>query len=162
MRLPANKTQSGIKSRSSKGGSASNFNELRFEDLKGKEEVYLQAEKDLNILVKNDETRSVGHDRVKEVKNDETTTIKGNRTEEVGKDEEPSPSTATAPRPWTRTNPSPSRAPGPSRSARTKASRSAAAVRVGRQERIDFDRRQPHETVGKTKPSPSAARARWT
>jgi type VI secretion system secreted protein VgrG len=86
--LPDNKTQSGIKSRSSKGGSASNFNELRFEDLKGKEEVYLQAEKDMNILVKNDETRLVGHDRVKEVKNDETSTIKGNRTEEVTKDED--------------------------------------------------------------------------
>ncbi len=85
--LPDNKTQSGIKSRSSKGGSASNFNELRFEDSKGKEEVYLQAEKDLNILVKNDESRLVGHDRMKEVKNDETSTIKGNRTEEVGKDE---------------------------------------------------------------------------
>ena len=86
--LPANKTQSGIKSRSSKGGSASNFNELRFEDLKGKEEVYLQAEKDMNILVKNDETRFVGHDRVKQVGHDETSTIKGNRTEEVSKDEE--------------------------------------------------------------------------
>ncbi|HEX7508980.1 MAG TPA: type VI secretion system tip protein TssI/VgrG [Polyangia bacterium] len=85
--LPDNKTQSGIKSRSSKGGSASNFNELRFEDLKGKEEVYLQAEKDMNILVKNDETRSVGHDRVKQVGHDETSTIKGNRTEDVDKNE---------------------------------------------------------------------------
>jgi type VI secretion system secreted protein VgrG len=85
--LPDNKTQSGIKSRSSKGGSASNFNELRFEDLKGKEEVYLQAEKDMNILVKNDETHFVGHDRVKKVDHDETSTITANRTEEVGKDE---------------------------------------------------------------------------
>ena len=93
--LPDNKTQSGIKSHSSKGGAASNFNELRFEDLKGKEEVYLQAEKDLNVLVKNDETRvvghdesrSVGHDRVKKVGHDETSTIDGNRTEAVGKDE---------------------------------------------------------------------------
>jgi type VI secretion system secreted protein VgrG len=85
--LPDNKTQSGIKSRSSKGGSASNFNELRFEDLKGKEEVHLQAEKDMNILVKNDETRFVGHDRMKKVDHDETSTITANRTEEVGKNE---------------------------------------------------------------------------
>jgi type VI secretion system secreted protein VgrG len=85
--LPANKTQSGIKSRSSKGGAPSNFNELRFEDSKGKEEVYLQAEKDMNILVKNDESRSVGHDRMKKVGHDETSAIKGNRTEEVDKDE---------------------------------------------------------------------------
>jgi type VI secretion system secreted protein VgrG len=85
--LPGNKTQTGIKSRSSKGGNPDNFNEIRFEDLKGDEEVYLQAEKDLNILVKNDESRVVGHDRTKEVKNDETSTITGNRTEEVCKDE---------------------------------------------------------------------------
>ena len=85
--LPDNKTQSGIKSRSSKGGSASNFNELRFEDLKGSEEVFLQAEKDLNILVKSNETREVGHDRTKHVVHDETTNIDENRTETVGKDE---------------------------------------------------------------------------
>lgn len=85
--LPENKTQSGIKSRSSKGGAASNFNEIRFEDLKGEEQVYIQAEKDLDIQVKNDETRVVGHDRTKLVENDETSTIKGNRTEEVVKDE---------------------------------------------------------------------------
>jgi type VI secretion system secreted protein VgrG len=85
--LPDNKTQSGLKSRSSKGGAASNFNELRFEDKKGSEEVYLQAEKDWNILVKNDESRTVGHDRSKDVKHDETTTIGSNRTETVGKTE---------------------------------------------------------------------------
>jgi type VI secretion system secreted protein VgrG len=86
--LPDNKTQSGIKSRSSKGGTDSNFNEIRFEDLKGKEELHIQAEKDMNILVKNDETRTVGHDRVKTVQNDETTKIGGNRKEEVDKDED--------------------------------------------------------------------------
>jgi len=85
--LPANKTQSGIKSRSTKGGSPSNFNELRFEDKKGSEEVYFQAEKDFDVLVKNDESRVVGHDRTEEVKNDETITIDGNRTETVHKDE---------------------------------------------------------------------------
>jgi type VI secretion system secreted protein VgrG len=61
--LPSNKTQSGIKSRSSPGGSANNFNELRFEDKKGKEEVYFQAEKNLNSLVKNSETRKVRNKR---------------------------------------------------------------------------------------------------
>jgi len=85
--LPGNKTQSGIKSRSSQGGAPDNFNELRFEDKKGAEHVYLQAEKDLQILVKHDERRQVGHDRVKEVTNDETTSIGGNRTETVTKDE---------------------------------------------------------------------------
>jgi type VI secretion system secreted protein VgrG len=60
--LPANKTQSGIKSRTMGGGDA-NFNELRFEDKKGSEHINVQAEKDLHTLVKNNETRSVGADR---------------------------------------------------------------------------------------------------
>jgi type VI secretion system secreted protein VgrG len=48
--LPANKTQSGFKSRSSKGGGAANFNEIRFEDKKGSEELYIHAEKDKTII----------------------------------------------------------------------------------------------------------------
>ncbi len=61
--LEANKTQSGIKSRSSKDGKPDNFNELRFEDKKGSEEVYFQAEKDLNSLIKNKESRKVKNSR---------------------------------------------------------------------------------------------------
>jgi type VI secretion system secreted protein VgrG len=57
--LPANKSQSGIKSRSYPKGSPDNFNELRFEDKKGGEEVYLQAEKNFNVLVKNNKTETV-------------------------------------------------------------------------------------------------------
>jgi type VI secretion system secreted protein VgrG len=81
--LPANMTQSGIKSRSSKGGAAANYNELRFEDKKGSELVTLHAEKDQSIEVENDETHWVGHDRTKNIDHDETTTIKGKRTETV-------------------------------------------------------------------------------
>jgi len=43
--LPGNMTQTGIKTRSSKGGGAANFNEIRFEDKKGSEQVFLHAEK---------------------------------------------------------------------------------------------------------------------
>ena len=85
--LPANQTQSGIKSRSTPNGSPDNFNELRFEDKKGAEQVYLQAEKDLVTYVKNDEARTVDHDRVQEIKNDETIKVGGFRTETVAKDE---------------------------------------------------------------------------
>jgi type VI secretion system secreted protein VgrG len=85
--LPANQTQSGIKSRSTKGGGPANFNELRFEDKKGAEQVYLHAEKDQLIEVENDETHEVGHDRKKDIKHDETTTVGNNRTESVTKDE---------------------------------------------------------------------------
>ncbi|HEY1790033.1 MAG TPA: type VI secretion system tip protein TssI/VgrG [Verrucomicrobiae bacterium] len=85
--LPANKTQSGIKSRSSKGGSAANFNEIRLEDKKGSEEVYIHAEKDQNNVVENDETTKVGHDRTESVGNNETITIGKDRTETVGANE---------------------------------------------------------------------------
>ena len=90
--LPENKTQSGVKSRSSKGGGPANFNEFRFEDKKGSEEVYLHAEKDWTIMVENDKNQIVGHDethlvkhnRTKTVNNDEKSTILHNRTEDVG------------------------------------------------------------------------------
>lgn len=85
--LPANKTQSGIKSRSSKGGAAANFNEIRFEDKKGEEQVYIHAEKNQDNIVENDETTSVGHDRSEDVGNDETIHIGNNRTETVDVDE---------------------------------------------------------------------------
>lgn len=78
--LPGNKTQSGVKTRSSKAGGSDNANILRFEDKKGSEEVHLQAEKDLDLLVKNDKTEEVRHDRTETVKNDHTETITNNRT----------------------------------------------------------------------------------
>ncbi|MBE0543997.1 MAG: type VI secretion system tip protein VgrG [Verrucomicrobia bacterium] len=85
--LPANKTQSGIKSRSSKGASTPNFNEIRFEDKKGEEQLFIHAEKDQDIEVENDETHWVGHDRVKTIDNDETTHVKHDRSETVDNDE---------------------------------------------------------------------------
>ena len=60
-RLPDNKTQSGIRTRSTPGGGPNNYNELRFEDKKGTEEVFLQAEKDFNVLIKNNETKTIGN-----------------------------------------------------------------------------------------------------
>ncbi len=86
--LPDNKTRSGTLSRSSKDGTASNCNEIRMEDKKGEEELYFHAEKNQTIEVENDESRWVGHDRVKQVDHDETTQIKNNRTETVGVDEQ--------------------------------------------------------------------------
>ncbi len=83
--LPANKTQSGWKSRTL-GGGDENFNELRFEDKKGEEHVFAQAEKDLNVVVKNDETRDVKHDRTTTVKNNDTRTVtEGNDAHTVKK-----------------------------------------------------------------------------
>lgn len=85
--LPANKTQSGVKSRSSMGGGPANFNELRFEDKKGSELLFIHAEKDQSIEVENDETHWVGHDRKKTIDHDETTHVKHDRTETVDNNE---------------------------------------------------------------------------
>ena len=85
--LPANGTQSGIKSRSSKGGAPSNFNEIRFEDKKGSEELHIQAEKDETKLVKNNQSASIGADRSLSVGGNETVSIGKNRSETVGVDE---------------------------------------------------------------------------
>ncbi|WP_322044083.1 type VI secretion system Vgr family protein [Paraburkholderia sp. J67] len=86
--LPDNQTQSGLKTNSSQGGAG--FNELRFEDKKDSEEVFLQAQKDLNVNVLNDASATIGHDETRTVKNarshtiqegDETLTVeKGNRS----------------------------------------------------------------------------------
>jgi type VI secretion system secreted protein VgrG len=85
--LPGNMTQTGIKTRSSKGGGAANFNEIRFEDKKGSEQVFLHAEKNQDIEVEKDETHWVGNDRKKNIDHDETTVVKNNRTETVGANE---------------------------------------------------------------------------
>lgn len=57
--LPANKTQSGIKSRSSLAGTPQNFNEIRFEDLKGKEQIVVHAERDLATEIEHNENHRV-------------------------------------------------------------------------------------------------------
>ena len=78
--LPANATQSGMKSRSSKGGSPANFNEIRMEDKKGAEQLYIHAERNQDIVVEVNETHSVGNDRVKSIGHDEYVTIGNKRT----------------------------------------------------------------------------------
>jgi type VI secretion system secreted protein VgrG len=72
--LPANQTQSGIKTNSSKGGGG--FNELRFEDKKDSEELFLQAQKDMKVNVLNDSTSTIGHDKIQTVQNARTRTVK--------------------------------------------------------------------------------------
>ena len=79
----SSKTQSGIKTRSTKGGSSANANELRFEDLKGSEQLFIHAEKNLDTEVENDETHTVDHDRTKTVKHDENSTIENDRNKTV-------------------------------------------------------------------------------
>lgn len=77
--LPANKTQTGIVTRSSKSGSASTFNELVFEDKKDSEFVRLQSEKDFKQIIKNNAEITVGME--KKDAGDLTQTIYRNKTE---------------------------------------------------------------------------------
>ncbi len=81
-KLPENKTISTWKSNSSQGSDG--FNEVKFEDKKADELVYIQAEKNLRQLVKHDETITVLNNREKHVALNETDTTGVNRTEVTG------------------------------------------------------------------------------
>jgi type VI secretion system secreted protein VgrG len=82
--LPAQQTRSTIKSNTSKGGAG--FNEIRFEDKKDGEEVYLHAQRDHNIVVEHDRTKKVLNNETNEIKKDRSTTIQeGNDTYVVAK-----------------------------------------------------------------------------
>jgi type VI secretion system secreted protein VgrG len=80
--LPDKKTQSGYLDRSTLQGSSDNFNQLRFEDSKGSEEVYFHAEKDFNRVVENNDTLKVGFD--KKDNGDQTIQIFNNQSLSVG------------------------------------------------------------------------------
>jgi type VI secretion system secreted protein VgrG len=82
--LPANATMSGIKTRSTKGGGG--FNEIRLEDKKGEEQIFVHGEKNQDINIKNDCFETIGHDRHLIVKNDQIELIENNRSEEVKAD----------------------------------------------------------------------------
>ena len=88
--LPDEKTKSTLKSNSTKGGGG--FNELRIEDMKGKEQIFVHAEKNVDVRVKNDYLELIKHDRhlivendqLEEVKMDKHLKVKGDQNEEVG------------------------------------------------------------------------------
>ncbi|HLA96241.1 MAG TPA: type VI secretion system tip protein TssI/VgrG [Pyrinomonadaceae bacterium] len=88
--LPDEKTKSTFKSNSTMGGGG--FNEFRFEDKKGSEQIFIHAEKNQDIRVKNDCMELIQHDRHLEVSNnqnekvgaDKSLTVGGNQTEKVG------------------------------------------------------------------------------
>lgn len=83
--LPRHKTRMPLKSQTHKG---EGFNELRFEDEAGQEEILIHAQEDQNNIVNHDETTFVGHDRKEQVEHDEIIDIGHDRTETVGNDEQ--------------------------------------------------------------------------
>ena len=93
-KLPKHKTMSTLKSRSSKDGKGDNFNEIRFEDIKGEEQIYMQAEKNFDLRVKNDRFEFIGQnrhtivdkDKFEHVKNDRNETVDNHHIEKIGGD----------------------------------------------------------------------------
>lgn len=81
--LPQNQTQSGIKSRSTLGGGESNFNEIRFEDKKGSELFFMQAEKDHTTEVKNNQSTNVVKNRSASVGGSDSVSVGGDRSVSV-------------------------------------------------------------------------------
>ncbi len=81
-KLPDEKTKSCIKTNSSTGGGG--CNEIRFEDLKDKEQLLFHAQKDLHIRVKNQERHNVGESRFLVIKEEQRTKIGEHRSAAVG------------------------------------------------------------------------------
>lgn len=93
--LPDNQTRSTTQSRSSKGGGAANYNEIRFEDLKGSEQIFINAEKDMDHRVENDSREYIGNNRhlvvnasqFEQVNTDKHLQVGGKQNEQITSDE---------------------------------------------------------------------------
>jgi type VI secretion system secreted protein VgrG len=87
--LPDEKTKSTVKTFSSKGGGG--FNEIRFEDKKGKEQIFINAERNEDVRVKENAFETigasrnliVGGDQLEDVAGDKHLHVKGNLNEKV-------------------------------------------------------------------------------
>ncbi|OZG72959.1 hypothetical protein BTA51_13450 [Hahella sp. CCB-MM4] len=84
--LPGDKTKSGYKSRSSKSGQASNYNEIVFDDKKGEESLSIHAEKDFNMNVKNNLGASTKGNASTSVVGNSSDSVDGNSSLTVGGD----------------------------------------------------------------------------
>ena len=90
--LPDEQTKSTVKSYSSKGGGG--FNEIRFEDKKGSEQIFVHGELNMDIRVKQDKFQNidrnvnlvVGQDHLEHIKNDHQVTIDHDQVIKIGND----------------------------------------------------------------------------
>ncbi|MDC0662910.1 type VI secretion system Vgr family protein [Marinobacter sp. SS21] len=89
--LPEHKTRTVLKTQSHKGEGS---NELRFEDEAGQEQIYLHAQRDLDLLTEHDRTEVIKHDshltvendRIGHIKANDHLTVNGERREQIGQD----------------------------------------------------------------------------
>lgn len=82
--LPEQATRSTLKSNSSRGGGG--YNELRFEDKKGGEQVYIHAERNLDQRIRQDALEWIGRDRHSMVLKDLFEQVGGDRHSKVAGD----------------------------------------------------------------------------
>ncbi|MZG35655.1 type VI secretion system tip protein VgrG, partial [Dickeya dianthicola] len=78
--LPANKTRTSLRTSTHKGAG---FNELRFEDQAGQEEVFIHAQKDMNTVVLNNRSTAVNASHTENVGGDQTVVVQHNQTVSV-------------------------------------------------------------------------------
>jgi type VI secretion system secreted protein VgrG len=79
--LPANKTRSVFKTKTHKGRG---FNELYFEDEADAEEIYMHAQKDMNVDILHNRAKTVGNDQSEDVGRDKTISVGHDHTERIG------------------------------------------------------------------------------
>jgi len=92
--LPDYKTMSGIRSRSTLKADPDMLNEIRFEDKKDQEHLFIQAQKDMHLRVKNDRKEWIGNDthltvhrdRVEKIERDDHIVVKRDRVEDIQRD----------------------------------------------------------------------------
>jgi type VI secretion system secreted protein VgrG len=85
--LPDNMTRTTFMSRSTKNGSSSNYNELRFEDKKSSEQIFMNAEKDMDLRIENDMREFIGQDRSLIVTRDQKEKVGGEQDVQIAKDQ---------------------------------------------------------------------------
>ena len=89
--LPDYQTRSTFMSRSSKGGGPSDYNELRFEDKMGNEQIFMNAQKDMDVRVENDSREFIGANRslivttnqLEQIQTDKHLHVQGNHFEQI-------------------------------------------------------------------------------
>lgn len=89
--MPANKTKTGFKTNSSPGGGG--FNEFTLEDKAGEENIYMHGQKDHNVVIRNNESFSIGNNEsvtigggsVTTIRLDDLLTVGNNKVDQVAK-----------------------------------------------------------------------------
>ncbi|MDD2050639.1 type VI secretion system tip protein TssI/VgrG, partial [Pseudomonas putida] len=79
--LPANKTKTVLRSRSSPAGGG--YNELSIEDRAGQEKIYLRAQRDIEQVILNDSDTRIANDRREQITRDSHSLISNDRFEQV-------------------------------------------------------------------------------